>query len=246
MLSLLTQNYNRVNRARSHPHPMKWGGYSHSHYKIMSQTVWIARHGNRLDFVNPEWFTMAERPYDPPLSEDGLIQAKELGQRLKSEKIAHIFSSPFLRAIQTANQVAEALDLPIKLEAGLSEWLNPYWMNEMPQTHPPEVLTQEYPRIEWSYASRIVPQYPESEETVRERTGKTARQLVAEFSEDILLVGHGASVLGTAAGLVGGNPAVKASLCCLVKLVRYSDQWEMELNGDTSHLSESESQIRFN
>ncbi|MGK7892391.1 MAG: histidine phosphatase family protein, partial [Xenococcus sp. (in: cyanobacteria)] len=37
----------------------------------MKQTVWIARHGNRLDFVNPEWFNTATRRYDPPLSEDG-------------------------------------------------------------------------------------------------------------------------------------------------------------------------------
>jgi len=41
----------------------------------------------------------------------------QLGQRLKREDIAHIFASPFLRTVQTANQVAEALDLPIKLES---------------------------------------------------------------------------------------------------------------------------------
>lgn len=52
----------------------------------MTQIVWIARHGNRLDFVNPEWFNTAERPYDPPLSEDGIVQAKQLGQRLVGEK----------------------------------------------------------------------------------------------------------------------------------------------------------------
>ncbi|NES85091.1 MAG: histidine phosphatase family protein [Moorea sp. SIO2B7] len=212
----------------------------------MSQTVWLARHGNRLDFVNPEWFNTAERRYDPPLSDDGLIQARELGQRLKSEKIAHIFSSPFLRAIQTANQVAEALDLSIKIEAGLSEWLNREWMSEMPKTHPQELLAQQYPPIDWGYTSRIIPQYPESDKTVMQRTGETARRLVEEFSEDILLVGHGASVLGATIGLVGGNPTVNASLCCLVKLVRCSDQWEMQLNGDTSHLTQKETIIRFN
>jgi broad specificity phosphatase PhoE len=203
----------------------------------MPQTVWIARHGNRLDFVNPEWFLTAERRYDPPLSEDGLIQAKELGQRLKKENISHIFSSPFLRAIQTADHVAAILDLPIKLEAGLGEWLNPFWMTECPQTHPQEFLAKYYPRIDWSYTSRIVPQYPESEETVRHRTAETAKGLVAEFSEDILLVGHGVSVLGITRGLVSGNPIVNASLCCLVKLIRYKNKWEMALNWDTSHLS---------
>ena len=211
----------------------------------MSQTVWVARHGNRLDFVNPKWFNTAQRPYDPPLSDDGVIQAQQLGQRLKSANIAHIFSSPFLRTVQTADQVAQALDLPIKLEAGLSEWLNPEWMKQKPETLSPQALAQKYPRIDRRYSSRVVPQYPESNETVMQRTAQTVRQLVEEFSEEILLVGHGASVLGTTVGLVKGNPIVNASLCCLVKLVRYSEQWEMELNGDTSHLSQSEKVIRF-
>ncbi len=205
----------------------------------MPQTVWIARHGNRLDFVYPEWFNSAERRYDPPLSEDGLMQAQQLGQRLKSEKITHIFSSPFLRSIQTANQVAEILDLPIKIEAGLSEWLNPDWMTEMPETHPQDILFQQYPRIDWRYSSRIIPQYPETEANVSQRAGATARQLVTKFSEDILLVGHSASVLGTTAGLVGENTLVNSSLCCLVKVVRHQQKWQLELNGDTSHLQDS-------
>ena len=212
----------------------------------MPQTVWIARHGNRLDFVNPEWFNTAERPYDPPLSEDGLIQAKQLGQRLVGEGIIHIFASPFLRAVQTANQVADALDLPIKIEFGLCEWLNPAWMKTDPERLPIELLQEQFPRIDPSYTSRLIPKYPETSETVVERTAQTARRLTAEFSEDMLLVGHGASVVGTTHGLVGGTPEVNAALCCLVKLVRQEQGWVMELNGDISHLSETEEVIRFN
>jgi broad specificity phosphatase PhoE len=212
----------------------------------MRQTVWIARHGNRLDFVNPEWFNTAKRPYDPPLSEDGFEQAKQLGQRLVGEGIRHIFASPFLRTVQTAVQVANALDLPIKLESGLSEWLNPEWMNTMPEKLPIEVLHEQYPRIDPSYTSRVIAHYPETSVEVLERTAETARRLTAEFSEDILLVGHGASVVGTTQGLVAGTPEVHASLCCLVKLVRQEQGWIMELNGDTSHLTETEDSIRFN
>ena len=72
----------------------------------MTQTIWIARHANRLDFVSPDWFLTAERRYDPPLSDDGLVQASQLAQRLKNENITAIFSSPFLRTVQTANQEA--------------------------------------------------------------------------------------------------------------------------------------------
>jgi broad specificity phosphatase PhoE len=211
----------------------------------MTQTVWIARHGNRLDFVNPEWFNTAERPYDPPLSEDGMVQAKQLGQRLVGERIAHIFASPFLRTVQTASCVADALDLPIKLESGLSEWLNPEWMTTSPERLPIDALQAQFPRIDPSYTSRVIAQYPETSIKVLERTGETARRLTAEFSEDILLVGHGASVVGTTQGLVGGTPEVNAALCCLVKLVRQEQEWVMELNGDTSHLTQSEEVIRF-
>lgn len=211
-----------------------------------SQIVWIARHGNRLDFVHPEWFNTAERRYDPPLSDDGFIQAQELGRRLATVNIHHIFSSPFLRTIQTANEVAKILDLPIKLEAGLSEWHNADWMSEKPEIHPRDLLLKDYPHIDSNYRSQIIPNYPESQAEVNQRTGEIARKLVAEFSDDILLVGHGASVLGTTIGLVGGNPTVNASLCCLVKVVKQDNAWEMKLNGDTSHLSQRESQIKFN
>ncbi|MEM8675758.1 MAG: histidine phosphatase family protein [Cyanobacteria bacterium P01_G01_bin.67] len=213
----------------------------------MPQTVWIARHGNRLDFVNPEWFNTAARRYDPPLSEDGLIQATELGQRLKSENINHILASPFLRTIQTANEVAKILNLPIKLEAGLSEWHNAAWMSESPEIHPQDYLAREYPVIDWGYQSCQYPQYPESKAEVDQRTAATIKQLIARFSSDLLIVGHGASVYGATKGLVADTPEFKVALCCLTKVVRVQDQtWKLELCGDTSHLSQTESQVRLN
>ncbi|MDZ8080180.1 MAG: histidine phosphatase family protein [Nostoc sp. SerVER01] len=214
----------------------------------MSQIVWIARHANRLDFVNPDWFLTAERRYDPPLSDDGTIQAQQLAKRLKGEKIAHIFASPFLRTVQTANAVAEVLNLPIKLETGLSEWLNPAWMTEEPERLSTLALAELFQTIDLSYTPRIAANYPETHEKVRERSGQTARCLANEFFPDnILLVAHGASVLGAAMGLVGeiAKTEVKASLCSLVKVVRQEPEWLLELKGDTSHLTHIEEVIRF-
>jgi broad specificity phosphatase PhoE len=214
----------------------------------MNQVVWIARHANRLDFVNPDWFLTAERRYDPPLSEDGIIQAEQLANRLRGENITHIFASPFLRTVQTANAIAQALDLSIKLETGLSEWLNPAWMTEDPEKLPTQTLASLFPRIDTSYTPQIVAKYPETQEQVRERSGQTARCLAAGFfPHDILLVAHGASVLGGAMGLVGeiAKTEVKASLCSLVKLVRQDSEWLLELKGDTSHLDQREEVLRF-
>lgn len=212
----------------------------------MAETIWITRHGNRYDFVNPDWFITAKRRYDPHLAEDGVIQAQQLGQRLKSEAITHIFSSPFLRTVQTAYEVAKILDLPIKLEAGLGEWLNPNWMDNDPEICSPETLSKDYPHIDLSYHSRVIPQYPESEEMVTQRTAQTARTLASEFEGQLLFVGHGASVLGTAEGLLGEPLNIRASFCCLTKLLQNKGTWEVEIAGDTSHLSKPENTVRFN
>lgn len=212
----------------------------------MPQTVWIARHGNRLDFVNPEWFNTATKRYDPPLSDDGFIQAAELGERLKVENIKHLFSSPFLRTIQTANEVAKMLNLSIKLEAGLGEWHNEEWMTESPEIQTPDFLRTAYPAIDWSYQSYLYPQYPETKAEANQRTAATIQQLVSKHSEDILLVGHGASVYGLTKGLVADPPDFKVALCCLTKVVRNGNNWDLEFYADTSHLSQTESQVRLN
>ncbi len=214
---------------------------------MTQQTVWIARHGNRIDFVNPEWFNTAERPYDPHLSDDGILQAQQLAKRLIGENITQIFASPFLRTVQTANEVAEVLDLPIQLDWALCEWLNPEWMPAMPETLFLETMAKNYSRIDLSYNGGTS-QYPETWKACMKRSGEISQRLVAEFpTENILLVGHGASVIGTAAGLVGeiAETEVKASLCCLVKIVLREEQWVMELNGDTSHLENTETTVRF-
>lgn len=215
----------------------------------MSQIIWIARHANRLDFVNPEWFLTAERRYDPPLSDDGIVQAQQLANRLKKENISHIFASPFLRTVQTAAIIASVLNLSIKLETGLSEWLNPDWMTEEPKRLSTRKLAQFYPQIDVSYTPQIAVNYPETREKMRQRSAQTARCIAREYSpQDILLVGHGASVLGAAMGLVGdiAIAEVKASLCSLVKVVRQEPKWLLELKGDTSHLTKVEEVVRFN
>ena len=215
----------------------------------MTQTIWIARHANRLDFVHPEWFLTAERRYDPPLSDDGMVQAQQLAERLKDETIDHIFASPFLRTVQTANAIAEKLDLPIKLETGLSEWLNPAWMTEEPERLSTPALAELFPRIDTSYTSHIQATYPETLAQSRQRSGETSRSLATEyFPQNILLIAHGASVKGAAMGLVGdiADNGEKVRLCSLFKIVRQNPGWLLEISGDTSHLTHVEEIVRFN
>lgn len=203
----------------------------------MPRTIWIARHGNRQDYADSNWAKTAARPHDPGLSSDGLRQAQELGQRLAPEPIDHIFASPFLRTVETAAVIAEHLNRPVKLALGLCEHLSPQWFRAMPSLLPPPVLAERFPQIDLSYRDRTLPQYPETWPQALARAGQAAQHLSMAFPDNLLMVGHGASMLGATRGLVPHRPRIKRSLCSLVKLVHQNGEWRMELNGDTSHLS---------
>jgi len=196
------------------------------------QDVWICRHANRLDFVDRSY-----RGYDSPISDDGVIQAQQTGERLKGEGITQIFASPFLRAIQTAFHIAEALDLQIKIEPGMSEWLNADWFSGMPQFMTPAEAHAVCPRIDLAYRPVILPEYPEDGDFAAKRAGRAALMLADTYSDDnILLVGHGHSVCGAATGVMKEHASVRPGLCALIKIVRTNGVPELVLPGDTSHL----------
>ena len=203
-------------------------------------------------FNIPNGLKRLPRRYDPPLSELGLQQAQELAQRLQQEydpgsSRLTIFSSPFRRCVTTADAVADRLQTKIYLEWGIGEWLNPDWMTEMPETASPEELQAEFPRLDLTYQSRSHPHYPEiQQEDCWRRSGETARYLAHHTRGDLLFLGHGATVLGMTQGLLGYPVDLHTACCCLVKLTRDGGDWHLELKGDTSHLSKTETQIRLN
>ncbi len=198
----------------------------------IDRSIWICRHGNRIDFVDPAW-----KGPDPHLSPDGVWQAQETGRRLRREGIRHIFASPFLRTVETAFHIAEALDLRINIEHGACEWLNPQWFSEHPTHIPPADLARRFPRIDVHYSTFVHPQYPEAWEACMERCRRTASSISTACVDNILIVGHGASVIGLAQGLLNDTLDISAGLCSLTKINYSNGQCSLELNGDTSHLT---------
>ena len=85
----------------------------------MSQlTLYLARHGESISNFNNIFIG---RSVDPELTETGLQQAWSLAESLRGKKIAAIFSSTLLRARQTAQIVADEVDLPVTHSEDLIE-----------------------------------------------------------------------------------------------------------------------------
>ena len=155
------------------------------------QAIWICRHGERIDGVDPSW-----KGTDPHLSSEGVVQAKETGIRLRHEQILHIFASPFLRTVETAFHIAEALDLSIKIEHGACEWLNSKWFSASPRYVSPGGLAKRFPRVDVNHATLVRPQYPETWEECMARCQETSSLLSDAYRTNVLVIGHGTSVMG--------------------------------------------------
>ncbi|MEJ2032548.1 MAG: histidine phosphatase family protein [Deltaproteobacteria bacterium] len=202
----------------------------------MARTILITRHGNREDFVDASWPDRAARPDDPDLSPDGRRQAGELADRLAGEPIDHLFSSPYLRAIHTAQLCAAGKNLPIKIEDGLGEFLEPAKFTAQPVLLSRKELARRF-SIDPSYRSIYEPEFPESKPVLLARCRTVIETILARTSGNLLLVGHGASCKALIYTLLGRQLKLKVPLCSLTQLVEENGAWHLRLNGDTSFLS---------
>jgi len=86
--------------------------------KSGSTEIYLIRHGDAL----PGADEVSEGGYDDQaLSELGRRQAEALGERLRSVRLAAVYSSPIGRARETAGYVARAQGLEVQSEPGLRE-----------------------------------------------------------------------------------------------------------------------------
>lgn len=87
------------------------------------QNIIVMRHGDRIDASEPLWTVHSDRPWDPPLTEGGKIRSWSTGKKLRatvhSFPIHRVIVSPFLRCLQTANEVVRALCAVVDDESDL-------------------------------------------------------------------------------------------------------------------------------
>ncbi|MDF2963793.1 MAG: Phosphoglycerate mutase [Paenibacillus sp.] len=149
----------------------------------MINTIWLLRHGMRLNFEDENWIVSAKRPYDSPLSQNGILQANETARFLINKKINHIFSSPFQRTLQTSNTIAEILQVPVHAEEGLSEWLNPAWFQSSPEIISFEEAVARFPTIKNDYKSFVCASFPEEDlQQLSLRVAKTLHHIVSDYN----------------------------------------------------------------
>src|SRR3954469_13036539 len=82
-----------------------------------STELLLVRHGESAPAVEGESFALVDGHGDPPLAEEGRIQAARVCARLADEHIDAIWVSNLRRTAETAAPLAEALGLTPRVEA---------------------------------------------------------------------------------------------------------------------------------
>ncbi len=176
---------------------------------------------------------------DIELSNEGIAQAKALQKRLSTEDPAAIYSSDLRRAWQTAQIIAEAFGLPVKLLPELREINFGVWEG---LTYPD--LEKKYPDLLKTWLEtpdQLVIPRGETFAMVQERAIKAVKDIIQQYPDNtVIIVTHGGTIAAILCGLLGeplrnmwkykhGNTAVT-----IVEVDK--KQVVVEKLNDTSHL----------
>ncbi|CAG8612749.1 1547_t:CDS:2, partial [Paraglomus occultum] len=206
-------------------------------------------HGQRSDWLLKPGETLTYPTgltYDTTLTDHGRNQARELAAYLVTNniKLDRLYSSPFYRTMETANVVAETLDLQILVENGLGEWFN------VGCKRAPASLVQlhsYFPRVHLPYNPiRIPSPNGETLQDLRDRLSSVMNEMISQCDEagnvkTIMTVGHAASVIEGVRTVIGDRYAsVNCGTCTLTVAKRIEGEWKLITNGDASFLSKGE------
>lgn len=169
----------------------------------MRKDVYLFRHGETDANRERRWQGCG---LDLPLNETGIAQAEALVDKLRDKKIEAIFSSALKRAVQTAEIVAQALQLPVKIKEDFREGC--FGQGEGIVV---SELDERWPEIgkRWKDPDDLDASYPDGE-TKREIQNRMLNALNELLKEDYAVIGvatHGSAArnLLRALGVVLGR-----------------------------------------
>ncbi|KAI5952158.1 TFC7 [Candida theae] len=234
--------------------------------------IYIARHGYRMNWLPPPHPPNPTGvPSDPPLAPHGVDQAKELAAFLSSlptkDQPQFIMTSPFYRCVETAQPIAQTLDLKVHLDRGVGEWFKkgrkivpePADYGDLTKFFS-QVLDKEevWPRDRLG----VVPNLEgETGEEIYSRATQFWHKFIPIFEkeypdiENILIVTHAATKIALGSVLLklgsvtspidGEETMLRAGACSLSKYVRITDDandfdWKLVMNGNCEFLTKGE------
>lgn len=126
---------------------------------------------------------------EAPLTPTGILQAEKAAEVCRKESIERVYSSPEIRAQQTACIIADALELPLLIREEFSERNWGEW-----QIFPWAEIRQRLEKMTLSERYTFIPPQGESWEQMENRLSVGLEKLKHEAYENLALVMHGGAM----------------------------------------------------
>ncbi len=164
-------------------------------------TLYLVRHGENRANITKEF---SHTKVDYPLTEKGVLQARQTAEYFKDRRVDEVYSSPLRRALETAEIIAAMKGLPVTVIEGLRE-VNSGTLEDTPPTEENWRIYLETVQG-WNEGRPEVP-LPGGENyiTLTNRIGEAFSQIVGDREgRQIVVAGHG-GIFTAAIGLLCKN-----------------------------------------
>ncbi len=153
--------------------------------------VILVRHGKTVWNAEGRY----QGKYDIPLNEEGKEQARRVGKALKDFPVKAVYSSPLLRCLETAREIAKHHNLEVIKKEGFREIDHGEWEGLLA-----EEVERKYPELLKLWRERpaevkMPGKTGESLKDVYDRAVKAFEEVVSQHSDEdlIVIVGHDAT-----------------------------------------------------
>lgn len=201
--------------------------------------VVLVRHGASQPYLDGTLFPLVDGHGDPPLSAEGVEQARLVGARLAATRVDAIYVSTLQRTAQTAAPLAERLGLtplvePDLREVYLGEWEGGIFRKMVASGHPVSLRMAAEER--WD----VIPGAEPSAELAGRVTAAIERIVTAHPGKRVVAVTHGGIIGAILAQATGSRPFafLGAENTSISRLVVGQDRWVVRGFNDTAHLDD--------
>ncbi|TPX69343.1 hypothetical protein SpCBS45565_g02587 [Spizellomyces sp. 'palustris'] len=221
----------------------------------LERVVYVVRHGERIDQIDPSWVNTAPEPHDPPLTKLGVAQAQRTGEYIAEDRQRNgyntaltVLSSPFYRTLQTAEGIIHG----VTKQSGLAERPALYLYPPLSEWLAIDYFPEPLPHDSFTHSNRIgqfpflkppkvdfpspLPPYPESRIEMRQRFLHSFLHAIENYSSPsthLILVSHGAGCQAIPQQLAAAQIVRPFELripetpyCCVTKLVKKPNETE--------------------
>lgn len=227
-------------------------------FSYTPRVLWAIRHCERLNEVNPFWFynNPTFLTDNPPLSERGIKQARQIAERMRYENIDYVFTSPYERCVETAFYILRIRNdnLKMKIEPGLLESLDLTKKDRtIPSFETAERLSLRYNTAEYgdlidveympAYKGHLDSELGKKVAGCYPRVKNTISKILKKCKGDILIIAHQPTLVAINQALTNIensanlNPG-QATISKYIENIEFPGSFIPEFQADCSHLSE--------